>query len=82
MIMLSQKNCPKCRVLEEYLKMCLKDRYVNDIEVVMREDNEKSFMNYARKYGIMATPALIAGDNVLHSPSNEDALDFLEKHIQ
>lgn len=82
MIMLSQKNCPKCRVLEEYLKMGLNDRYVNDIEVVMREDDEKRFMKYARKHGIMATPALIAGDYVLHSPSNEDTLKFLEKLIQ
>lgn len=79
-ILLSQNNCPKCVVLDQYLHLGLNDRFKDQIEIVSREKDAKRFMQLARHNGIMATPALICKDGVLANPTPENTLEFLEQH--
>lgn len=72
-ILLTQEVCPKCHVLKQFLGG-------RDYDEVKREDDPKRFMALARKHGIMATPALIAGDSVLMDTKKELVDDFFEKH--
>ena len=81
-ILLTQNQCPKCLVLENYLKHELHDVYEDHIEIVKREAEPKRFMFLARNHGIMATPALISGDDVLLMPDSSNTKEFLEKHTQ
>lgn len=80
-IMLTQNNCPKCVVLDTYFKEGLKGRFDDAITVVHRDQQSKEFMRLVRSHGIMATPALISGDDVLHHPSKDNVVEFLEKHV-
>lgn len=73
--MLTQDNCPKCITLKLFLEI---NEYIDDIEIVKREDNPKLFMALARKHGIMATPALIAGEMVLRDTSSANVSVFLK----
>lgn len=79
-IMLTQNNCPKCVVLEEYLKNGLDNKYEEYIERISKEKRSKDFMALARRNGIMATPALIIGESVLINPNSENVLGFLKEH--
>lgn len=79
-ILLTQDSCPKCVVLEHYLVHGLNNRYETSIDIIKRESNPKMFMNYARRLGIMATPALIVDGDVLTNPDSSNTLAFLEKH--
>ena len=79
-LLLTQNQCPKCLVLETYLKHELHDIYLDQIEVIHREKEPKRFMALARCHGIMATPALISGDDVLRMPDASNTKDFLESH--
>lgn len=75
--MLTQDNCPKCIILDQFLENGLNDEYKDQIEVIHRSNDEKLFMSLARKHGIMATPALICGDEVLVDTSEAKVKDFL-----
>lgn len=77
---LTQDACPKCVVLEHYFMHGLNDQFKNDIEYIKRENQNKQFMALARRYGIMATPALIIDGDVLHHPDANNTLAFLQKH--
>lgn len=79
-LILSQDSCPKCVVLDQYLKQGLNNQFEDDIEYVTREQDGKLFMSLARHHGIMATPALIIGQDVLLTPDPSNTLAFLEKH--
>ncbi len=78
---LSQKNCAKCILLEEILNNYLKGEYNKNIEYISREDNYHEFMKLARNHGIMATPALIAGDFVLMDIKQSKVEAFLKEHV-
>ncbi|CAM3601125.1 glutaredoxin [Erysipelothrix urinaevulpis] len=78
--MLTQDNCPKCIVLDEFLDKGLGNEYKDSIEVIHRKKNEKEFVTLVRKHRIMSTPVLIAGDNVLRDTSAENVVEFLKKH--
>lgn len=71
--MLTQDNCAKCIVLEKYLE---RSRYFDLVEVVDRGKSPKEFMALVRKHQIMATPALIYGEEVLRDTSEEKVKEF------
>lgn len=79
--MLTQDNCPKCVALKSFLEMGLRNKYAEDIEIVKREDNPKAFMELVEKYDLMATPVLIAGDDVLLDTTPSKVSVFLERNI-
>lgn len=81
-IMLTQDNCPKCVALKGFLEMGLRNKYENEIEIVKREEQPKRFMDLALNHGIMATPALIANEDVLLDTSPSKVGPFLEKHVK
>lgn len=81
-IMLTQDNCPKCVGLKSFLELGLKNKYSDSIEIVKKEDNPKRFMDIALENGIMATPALIAKDEVLVDTTPSKVMPFLEKHSE
>ena len=80
-IMLTQDNCGKCIVLDEYLKNGLNDQYKDIIKVVHMGQDPKLFMSLARTHGVMATPALIAGDHALLDPNPSNTQDFIEENL-
>lgn len=79
--MLTKNNCPKCVGLKNYLEFGLRNKYQDNIEILKLEDNEELFMEYAKKFDILATPALIANDSVLTDSSPLKVNEFLEKNI-
>lgn len=79
-IMLTQKNCAKCVVLEEYLENGLQGQYENDMVRITREQHQNEFMKLARRNGIVATPALLIEDKVLVNPNPDNVLDFLKEN--
>ncbi|QIK69701.1 glutaredoxin [Erysipelothrix sp. HDW6C] len=79
--MLTQDNCPKCVALKSFLEMGLRNKYAEDIEIVKREDNPKAFMELVEKHDLMATPVLIAGDDVLLDTTPSKVSVFLERNI-
>lgn len=79
--MLTQDNCPKCVALKSFLEMGLRNKYADNIEVVKREEKNEEFMDLVKKHDIMATPALVIGDDVLLDTSPSKVSEFLEKHV-
>lgn len=79
-IMLTKDNCSRCTNLKNYLKMGLRDKYVNDIEIVKLEEDEERFMSYVKKYNLAQMPVLIAGDDFILDVSPSKVCAFLEKH--
>ncbi|WP_331836837.1 glutaredoxin [Erysipelothrix piscisicarius] len=80
-MMLTQDNCPKCMALKNYLELGLRNKYAEHIEVVKREENPERFKSIALDHGIMATPALIGGDEVLLDTNPSKVNAFFEKII-
>lgn len=80
-IMLTQDNCPKCVALKSFLELGLKNQYVDNIEIVKREENPKRFMELALNNDIMATPALIAENEVLLDTTPSKVTPFLQRNI-
>ncbi len=78
---LSQQVCPKCDQLFQYLKFGLQDKYKDQIEIIKKEDNPEAFQAYVVKHQIMATPAIIIGDEVLKDCTPLNTANFLKKHI-
>lgn len=81
-LMLTQDNCPKCVGLKSFLELGLKNKYSDAIEIVKKEDNPKRFMDLALEKGIMATPALIADEDVLLDTTPSKVIPFLEKNVK
>lgn len=79
--MLTQDNCPKCMALKNYLELGLRNKYAEHIEVVKREDDPERFKSIALEYGIMATPVLIGGGEVLVDTNPSKVNAFFEKII-
>ena len=80
--MLTQDNCAKCVALKSFLELGLKNKYNDAIEIVKKEDNPKYFMDVALANDIMATPALIASEDVLRDTSPSKVVPFLTKHVK
>ncbi|MDE8256258.1 glutaredoxin family protein [Erysipelothrix rhusiopathiae] len=80
-MMLTQDNCPKCMALKNYLELGLRNKYAEHIEVVKREDDPERFKSIALEYGIMATPVLIGGGEVLVDTNPSKVNAFFEKII-
>ncbi len=78
---LSQQVCPKCDQLFQYLKFGLQDKYKDQIEIIKKEDNPEAFQAYVVKHQIMATPAIIIGEEVLKDCTPLNTANFLKKHI-
>lgn len=78
---LTQDNCPKCVSLKQFLELGLRDKYVEHIEYIKKEENEKEFFALVRKYKLMSTPILIYGDDVLLNPTPTTVSAFLEKYF-
>lgn len=79
--MLTQDNCPKCIALKSFLELGLRNKYQDDIEVIKREDQTEVFMDLVQKHGIMATPVLIAGNEVLADTSPSKVADFIKANL-
>ena len=80
--MLTQDNCPKCIILEQFLEKGLRNKYKDDIQIIHRSVNEELFMQEVEEHGIMATPALIADGDVLVDTSPSKVSEFLKKHSE
>ena len=80
-LILTQDHCPKCVVLEQFLRVGLKNEYIENIEYVKREDNESLFMKLVRKHGIQSTPALVCGDELLVNTEPSKVIEFIEKNL-
>lgn len=78
---LSQEVCPRCVQLYQYLKFAKQDKYKDQIKIIKKEDAPAEFQELAAKFQIMATPAMIVGENVLKdcTPSNVDT--FLKQYV-
>lgn len=77
-IMLTQKSCPKCIKLKNYLEHDLNNDYADRIRVVCKESDKSQFMKIVRKYGIMSTPVLIFKDEVLRDTCPDKVMEFLK----
>ncbi|CAH2761379.1 glutaredoxin [Erysipelothrix amsterdamensis] len=80
-MMLTQDNCPKCMALKNFLELGLRNKYAEHIEVVKREDDPERFKSIALEHGVMATPVLIAGGEVLVDTNPSKVNAFFEKII-
>lgn len=80
-VMLTKENCPRCVNLKNYLKMGLRDKYVNDIKIVKLEEDEENFMSYVKKHNLTQMPVLIADNDVLLDISPSKVSAFLKKHL-
>lgn len=80
-IMLTKDKCPKCLALKMYLEKGLRNQYAEDIEVLHLEDEPDRFYDYVRKFDLLATPVLIAGQDVLLDTAPTKVNDFLKKVI-
>ena len=80
-LILAQDHCPKCVVLEQFLSVGLKNKYIENIEYVKREDNESLFMKLVRKHGIQSTPALVCGDELLVNTEPSKVIEFIENNL-
>lgn len=78
---LSQQVCPKCDQLFQYLKFGLQDKYKDQIEIIKKEDKPEQFNQLVHQHQIMATPAIIIGDEVLKDCTPLNTANFLKKHI-
>ena len=78
---MAQDHCPKCVVLEQFLSVGLKNKYIENIEYVKREDNESLFMKLVRKHGIQSTPALVCGDELLVNTEPSKVIEFIENNL-
>ena len=78
---MTQDHCPKCVVLEQFLSVGLKNKYIENIEYVKREDNESLFMKLVRKHGIQSTPALVCGDELLVNTEPSKVIEFIENNL-
>ncbi|URQ77634.1 glutaredoxin [Erysipelothrix rhusiopathiae] len=67
--------------LKNYLELGLRNKYAEHIEVVKREDDPERFKSIALEYGIMATPVLIGGGEVLVDTNPSKVNAFFEKII-
>lgn len=79
---LSQKVCPKCDQLFQYLKYGLQDKYVDQIEVIKKEENTVEFNEYVQKFQIMSTPAIIINDKVLKDCTPLNVAKFLSENVK
>lgn len=80
--LLTQNNCPKCMALELFLEKGLRNKYKDHIEIIHKSENEDKFMQEVEEHGIMATPALIAKDDVLVDTSPSKVSEFLKKNVE
>lgn len=80
--MLTQNNCPKCIALEQFLEKGLKNKYKEDITIIHRSVDEDLFMHEVEEHGIMSTPVLIAGSEVLRDTTPSKVSEFLKKNIE
>lgn len=78
---LSQKVCPKCDQLFQYLKFGLQNQYADKITVIKKEENETEFYALANQFNIIATPAIIINDKVLTDCSPLKVGEFLKQHV-
>ena len=80
--MITQDNCPKCIALEIFLEKGLRNKYKDDIQIIHRSEEEELFMQEVEEHGIMATPALIAGSEVLRDTAPSKVSEFLKKYSE
>lgn len=80
--MLTQNNCPKCIALEQFLEKGLKNKYKDDIQIIHRSVDEDLFMQEVEEHGIMSTPVLIAGSDVLRDTAPSKVSEFLKKNLE
>lgn len=79
--LLTQDKCPNCEMLKAYLQKGLRGAYDAEIQIVHRQTDPELFMNLVQKHKIMSTPAMVAGDDVLHSAGMSNVKAFLDAHI-
>ena len=77
---LTQDNCPKCVALKNYIEKALGTTYLNKISFIHRDHDSALFNELVSKFNIMATPCLIAGDDILRNPNLSNTRDFLDQH--
>ncbi len=76
--LLTQDNCPKCVQLQQFLEYGLRNQYVDNIEVIKKEEKKKEFFQLVKEHGLMSTPVLIYEDQVLVNMKPSSVSEFLK----
>jgi glutaredoxin-like protein NrdH len=79
--LLTKDNCPQCVQLKMFLKMALRNQYEGQLELVHLETQPAVFADLVKKHKILATPAIIYGDEVLRGFEPQPVVNFLVKHF-
>ncbi len=79
--MLTKQDCPNCNRLKLYLKTVLKDKYINDITIVDKEEHYDLFVKMVKTHMVLALPVLIKDNEILIDMNPIKVKEFLEKHI-
>jgi hypothetical protein len=79
--LLTKDNCPQCVQLKMFLKMALRNQYEHELELVHLESSPDLFKDLVSKHKILATPAMIYGDDVLRGFEPQPVVNFLVKYF-
>lgn len=78
---LTKDNCPQCMQLKMFLKMALKDAYLDQLEEVHQVNQQALFNALVAKHAIQSTPAMIYQDDVMRGFAPQAVVNFLTKHF-
>jgi glutaredoxin-like protein NrdH len=79
--LLTKDNCPQCLQLKMFLKMALKDAYLDQLQEVHQTNDQDLFNTLVAKFTIQATPAIIYQEEVLRGFAPQPVVNFLTKHF-
>jgi glutaredoxin-like protein NrdH len=79
--LLTKDNCPQCTQLKMFLKMALKDAYLEQLQEVHQIKDTDLFNTLVTKHTILSTPALIYQEDVVRGFAPQPVVNFLTKHF-
>jgi glutaredoxin len=80
-IILTKDQCPNCQNLKMFLKMALRDQYKDNLREVHQTHQAEEFASLVKTHTIMATPAIILGNEVIRGFEPQPVVNFLVKHF-
>jgi len=79
--LLTKDNCPQCTQLKMFLKMALKDAYLEQLQEVHQMKDTDLFNTLVAKHTILSTPALIYQEDIVRGFAPQPVVNFLTKHF-